>query len=51
MGIPTVFIHLPSNVRKSIRDDPLVSRAWAEVIVNIYNNVVKVGWANKVTKL
>ena len=48
MGIPTLFIHLPYNVRKQIRDDTAVAKKWAEVIVKIYNDYVKAKWSSLV---
>ena len=48
MGIPTLFIHLPYNVRKQIRDDTAVAKKWAEVIVKVYNDIVKAKWSSLV---
>ena len=39
---------MPPNVRKQMRDDTAVAKKWAEAIIKLYNEQIKVNWSKKV---
>ena len=47
LGIPSIQLELPPQIRHHLANCPDMIRKWAKLIVEIYNEIIVPNWENR----